>query len=109
VVLLVVKIVMVSGGFVGGEDLLTKGFLQFPNKMAVLVLRTKWPQSEVLQRQLLAHLKTHFPLIFFAQTQLRGSFANKWPQGEVLRKQHLTHLKTYFPLISLLKLNSEVS
>jgi len=58
VVLLVVKIVIVSGGFVRGEDLLTKGFLHFPNKMAVLVSRTKWPQSEVLQRQLLAHLKT---------------------------------------------------
>jgi len=55
-----VKIVVVSGGFVDGEDLLTKGFLHFPNKMTVLVLRTKWPQSEVLQRQLLAHLKLTF-------------------------------------------------
>jgi hypothetical protein len=64
VVLLVGKIVMVSGGFVGGEDLLTKGFFHFPNKLTVLVSRTKWPQSEVLQRQLLAHLKTHFSLIF---------------------------------------------
>jgi len=59
-----VKIVVVSGGFVGGEDLLTKGFLHFPNKMTVLFSWTKWPQSEVLQRQLLAHLKTHFLLIF---------------------------------------------
>ena len=65
-----VKIVVVSGGFVGYEDLLTKGFLHFPNKMTVLVLRTKWPQSEVFQRQLLGHLKTHFPLIFFTKTQL---------------------------------------
>ena len=40
-VLLVVKVVVVSGGFVGSEDLLTKGFLHFPNKMAVLVLQTK--------------------------------------------------------------------
>ena len=40
--------------------------------MTVLVSRTKWLQSEVLQRQLLAHLETHFPLIFFAKTQLRG-------------------------------------
>jgi len=55
---------MVNGGFVGCEDLLTKGFLHFSNKMTVLVSWTKWPQSEVLQRQLLAHLKTHFPLIF---------------------------------------------
>ena len=62
--LFLVNIVVVSGGFVGGEDLLTKGFLHFSNKMAVLVLRRKWPQSEVLQRQLLTHLKTHFPLIF---------------------------------------------
>lgn len=87
---------VVSGGFVGGEDLLTKGFLHFPNKMTVLVLQTKWLQSEVSQRQLHAHLKTHFPLIFSAQTQLRGSFANKWPQSEVLRKQLLAHLKTHF-------------
>jgi len=102
---------VVSGGFVGGEDLLTKGFLHFPNKIKVLVLRTKWPQSEVLQRQLLAHLKTQFPLIFFflVQTQLRGSFANKWPQSEVLRKKLLAHLKTHFPLIFSVKLNSEVS
>jgi len=59
-----VKIVVVNGGFVGGEDLLTKGFLHFQNKMTVLFSRTKWPQSEVFQRQLLAHLKTHFSLIF---------------------------------------------
>jgi len=59
-----VTIVAVSDGFVGGEELLTKGFLHFPNKMTVLVSRTKWPQSQVLQRQLLAHLKTHFLLIF---------------------------------------------
>jgi hypothetical protein len=65
-----VNIMAVRGCFVGGEDLLTKGFLHFLNKMTVLVLRTKWPQSEVFQRQLLAHLKTHFPLIFFAKTQL---------------------------------------
>jgi hypothetical protein len=67
-----VKIVVVSGGFVGGEDLLTKGFLHFPNKMAVLVLRIKWPQSEVLQRQLLAQLENSLSVDFFAQTQLRG-------------------------------------
>ena len=72
VILLVVKIVKVSGGFVGGEDLLTKGFLHFPNKMAVLVLRIKWPQSEVLQRQLLAQLENSLSVDFFAQTQLRG-------------------------------------
>jgi len=59
-----VKIVVVTGGFVGGENLLTKGFLHFPNKMTMLVLRTKWPQSKVLQRQLFAHFKTHFPLNF---------------------------------------------
>ena len=55
---------VVSGGFISGENLLTKGFLHFPNKMTMLVLRTKWLQSEVLQRQLFAHFKTHFPLIF---------------------------------------------
>jgi len=54
------KIVVVSSGFVVGEDLLTKGFLHLPNKMTVLVSRTKWPQSEVLQWQLLAHLKLTF-------------------------------------------------
>jgi len=59
-----VKILVVNGGFVGSEDLLTKGFLHFPNKMTMLVSRTKWPQSEVSPRQLLAHLKTQFPLIF---------------------------------------------
>nr|ABD32742.1 Zinc finger, CCHC-type [Medicago truncatula] len=32
-----VKIVVVSGGFVGGENLLTKGFPHFPNKMTMLV------------------------------------------------------------------------
>ena len=51
---------VVSSGFVVGEDLLTKGFLHLPNKMTVLVSRTKWPQSEVLQWQLLAHLKLTF-------------------------------------------------
>jgi len=66
-----VKIVVVSGGFVGGEDLITKGFPHFPNKMTVLVSQTKWPQSEVLQRQLLAHLKTHFPLIFHSNSTPR--------------------------------------
>jgi len=55
---------METDGFVGGEDLLTKDFLHFSNKMMVLVSQTKWPQSEVLQRQLLVHLKTHFLLIF---------------------------------------------
>jgi len=44
-----VEIVVVSGNFVGGEALLTNGFLHFPDKTAVLVSQTKWPQSEVSQ------------------------------------------------------------